>query len=76
MHQYYLKIRYLYKKEIVMLTKDKVKELIEHMPESFSVDDLVEKIILLQKIEMGKQQIKDGDSLTEEEMDRLIDSWQ
>jgi len=59
-----------------MLTRDKVKELIDHMPESFSVDDIVEKIILLQKVEMGKQQIKDGNSLTEEEMDKLIDSWQ
>ena len=59
-----------------MLTKDKVKELIDHMPESFSVDDIIEKIILLQKIEIGKQQIKDGHSFTEDEMDKLIDSWQ
>ncbi|MDF2431501.1 MAG: hypothetical protein JWP44_1132 [Mucilaginibacter sp.] len=29
-----------------MLTKDKVKELIEHMPEVFSVDDLVERLFL------------------------------
>lgn len=59
-----------------MLTKDKVQELINHMPDSFSVDDIVEKIILLQRVEIGKQQIKDGHSLTEEEMDKLIDSWQ
>jgi hypothetical protein len=59
-----------------MLTKDKVKELIDHMPESFSADDIIERIILLQKIEIGRQQIKDGNSLTEDEMDKLIDSWQ
>ena len=58
-----------------MLTKAKVQELISHMPESFSVDELVEKVFLLQKIEIGKQQIKEGDSFTEDEMDNIVDSW-
>ena len=59
-----------------MLTKDKIQELINHMPDKFSADDLIEKIILLQRIEIGKQQIKDEHCLTEEELDKLIDSWQ
>ena len=32
-----------------MLTKEKVKELVDHMPETFSIDELAGKIILLQK---------------------------
>ena len=32
-----------------MLTKEKVAALVEHMPETFSVDDLVERVLLLQK---------------------------
>ena len=59
-----------------MLTREKVQELIKHMPEKFSVDELVEKIFLLQKIEIGMQQIKDGEFFTEEEMDKIIDSWE
>jgi predicted transcriptional regulator len=58
-----------------MLTKEKVQELINHMPNTFSVDDLVEKIILLQKIEEAQQQIKNGEFYTEEEIDREVDSW-
>jgi hypothetical protein len=58
-----------------MLTKDKVKELIDHMPETFSVDDLVEEIILLQKIERARNQVKEGDSLTEEELEKEIGRW-
>ena len=58
-----------------MLTKDKVKELVEHMPETFSVDDLVEEIILLQKIEIARKQLKNGESLTEDELDAEIDKW-
>jgi hypothetical protein len=59
-----------------MLTKDKVKELVDHMPDTFSVDDLVEEVILLQKIEKARQQFKEGVFLTEEELDKEIDSWE
>lgn len=58
-----------------MLTKDKVKTLVDHMPDTFSVDDIVQEIILLQKIEIARQQVKDGNFLTEEEFDKEIDSW-
>jgi len=58
-----------------MLTKDKVKELVDHMPETFSVDDIVGEIIILQKIEMARKQIEDGIFLTEEEFDKEIDQW-
>jgi hypothetical protein len=58
-----------------MLTKDKVKELVDHMPETFSVDDIVGEIIILQKIEMARKQIEDGNFLTEEEFDKEINQW-
>ncbi len=58
-----------------MLTKDKVKELIDHMPDTFSVDDLVEEVILLQKIEIAREQFKNGDFLTEDELDAEISKW-
>lgn len=44
-----------------MLIKEKVQNLISYMPDKFSIDDLVEKIILLQKIEEAQQQIKNGE---------------
>ena len=58
-----------------MLTRDKVQQLIDHMPERFSVDDLIGEIILLQKIEIAREQVKNGEFLTEDEMDKEIDSW-
>lgn len=59
----------------IMLTKDKVKELVDHMPETFSVDDIVGEIILLQKIEIARKQVQDGEFLTEEELDKEVDQW-
>ncbi|QEC77246.1 hypothetical protein ACFGVS_21135 [Mucilaginibacter sp. AW1-7] len=58
-----------------MLTKDKVKELIDHMPETFSVDDLVDKVILLQKIENGEKEIEDGEGIDWEDMKKEMDLW-
>jgi hypothetical protein len=59
-----------------MLTKDKVRELVEHMPETFSVDDIVEEIFLLNKIERARAQVKNGEFLPESELDQEIDTWQ
>lgn len=58
-----------------MLTRDKLHQLINHMPEKFSADDIIEEIILLQKIEIAEQQIANGEYHTEEEMKKEIDSW-
>lgn len=58
-----------------MLTKDKVKELVDHMPDTFSVDDLVERVIILQKIETARKQVLNGEFLTENELDAEIDKW-
>jgi hypothetical protein len=59
-----------------MLTRDKVKEMIDHMPDTFSVDDVVEELLLLQKIEEARDQFKKGEFLTEEELDAETDQWQ
>jgi len=39
-----------------MITKTKLKETLENFPEEFSIDDLVEKLIIIDKIEKGRKQ--------------------
>ncbi|CAN5257502.1 hypothetical protein BH09BAC6_BH09BAC6_06420 [soil metagenome] len=58
-----------------MLTKDKVKELIDHMPETFSVDDLVERVLLLQKIESAQAEIANGEGIDWEDLKNEMDLW-
>ena len=58
-----------------MLTKEKVLELVNRMPAIFSIENLVEKLILLQKIEKAQEQIQKGEFYTEKEIDWEIDSW-
>lgn len=58
-----------------MLTKGKVQELVNHMPDTFSVDDLVEKIFLLQKIEIAQKEIDNGEGIEWEDLKKEMDSW-
>ena len=39
-----------------MLTKKKLLKSIKDLPETFSVDEIIDRIILLQKIEIGLEQ--------------------
>ena len=47
-------------KFIVVLTKNKILSTIKQLPDHFSIDDLLDGIMALQKIETGIQQSKDN----------------
>ena len=53
-----------------MLTKAKVKEQIESFPDKFTIDELIERLILLEKIEKGDKQSENGNIISEEEMNK------
>ena len=58
-----------------MITKAKLKEQIESFPEQFSIDDLIERLILVEKIENGKNQSDDGKVLSEKQFDKELNKW-
>jgi len=58
-----------------MLTKSKVLKTITKFPEEFSVDDLVDKMILLDKIEKGIQQADEKQVISDEELEKKIEEW-
>lgn len=43
-----------------MLTKDKAKMTIDRLPEQIAVDQIVEQLIILRKIEEGMKDIEEG----------------
>ncbi len=57
------------------MKKTQLIENIQDMPEEFSVDELMERLIVLQKIEEGQQQIQDGKFYTEEEAKKKLKKW-
>ena len=58
-----------------MLTKEILKAQIDKFPEEFSVDELVENLILIEKIENGNNQSENGEVISESEMENEIEKW-
>ena len=68
---------FLNSKIITMITKEKIIESIKAMPEEKfeDIDVLLERIVLLEKIETGLKDIQNGNTHTNEEMNQIIESW-
>ena len=58
-----------------MITKTKLIETIDKFPETFSIDELIEKAILIDKIERGDEQSKKGNTISEEELEKEMQKW-
>jgi hypothetical protein len=58
-----------------MRTKEQVINSLKDMPDKFSIDDLMDKLILLQKIEIGLEQSKKGQVYTVEEAKEMLKKW-
>ena len=50
-----------------MLTKEKLMATISELPETFSMEDLFERLIFVQKIELGLEQSEKGQVVSTEE---------
>ena len=58
-----------------MITKNKLMQTIKDLPEKFSFDDLLDRIILLQKIEIGLQQSENGQIYTTDQAKEKLKKW-
>lgn len=67
---------FLFLKKISMMwTKEKLKATIDSFPEELTVDEVIERLILMEKIEMGNEQSEKGQVISEEELDKEIERW-
>ncbi|WP_372652577.1 hypothetical protein [Draconibacterium sp.] len=58
-----------------MLTKAKVISELNKFPEEFSMDELFEKLILMEKIDTAREQSARGDVVSEAELDYEVKKW-
>ena len=58
-----------------MLTKTKVLKAIKQLPDEFSIDEMIDKMILLEKIEIGLTQSEKGNVVSDENLDKEITKW-
>ena len=69
------KYSYFYTKGTKMLTKEKIKKTIDLLPENVTVDELINRIILLDKIEQGLDDVEKGNVHTTEEVENKLNKW-
>ena len=58
-----------------MITKEKLIKSIESLPENFSIDEVIDRIVLLQKIEIGLEQSKKGETYSHSEAKKKLKKW-
>jgi predicted transcriptional regulator len=58
-----------------MLTKEKIIAGIRKLPDSVTIDEVLDQIMLLVKIEKGIDQADKGNVMTEEQVDGKISQW-
>lgn len=66
---------YLCIKLLNMLTKDKVNKTIKNLPDSFTIDELIDQLIFMEKVEEGYQQSEAGKVISNEDVKIIIDKW-
>jgi hypothetical protein len=58
-----------------MLTQTKVLQAVKQLPSEFSIDELVDRMILLEKVEMGISQSDNGQVISDEDLDKQVAKW-
>ncbi len=58
-----------------MLTKAIVNKMVKRLPDSFSIDELIEQLIFIEKVEVGLLQSKEGRVVANDEVKLMIEKW-
>jgi len=58
-----------------MLTKEKLNRTINNLPDKFTIDELIEKLIFIEKVEAGLQESEEGKVVSNDDVKIMIDKW-
>ncbi|MBR07284.1 MAG: hypothetical protein CMP48_06310 [Rickettsiales bacterium] len=58
-----------------MLSREKVISVISSLPEEFSIDQAIDELILLDKIDNGLVQSEANNVIPDEELDKELPEW-
>lgn len=58
-----------------MLTEEKLKKTMVNLPDSFTIDELIDHLIFIEKVEEGLLQSENGKVISNEDVKMMIDRW-
>ena len=56
-------------------TKQDVRELLDHLPDDSTIEDIQYHLYVLEKIRRGREDIRDGRHYTQEEAKERLSRW-
>lgn len=56
------------------MTKGHLARAVKELPDAFSFDELIERLILLESFEKGREQYEQGKTLTHEEVGKRLEN--
>ncbi|WP_345230425.1 hypothetical protein [Olivibacter ginsenosidimutans] len=62
-------------KEVNMLTKTRLINSLDKLPEQFSIDELVDHVVLIEKVQRGLDDVSQGKVNTREEARQKLAKW-
>jgi predicted transcriptional regulator len=57
------------------MKRDKVIETIKELPPEFDLDDLIERLIFVEKVEKGLEQLDEGRTIPHDEVRKITKTW-
>ena len=57
------------------MSKDRILEVVEALPDDVDVDSLIEKLYLLRRLELAEQEIAAGSLVEHDEVEKRFASW-
>jgi len=58
-----------------MLTKELVNSQIKEMPEEFTLDELIERLIIVEKVSRSLKEVEQGKTVSEEDLDEKLANY-
>ena len=68
-------LSYILQNQFKMIVREPLIETIKQLPPEFSVDEVIDKIFLLENIEKGLQQSQKGKVTRDEDLDKKLPEW-
>jgi hypothetical protein len=57
------------------MRKSTVLDSLANLPDEFSIEEIIERLIIIEKIDMGRQDVKEGKVNTEEQAKEKLSKW-
>ena len=57
------------------MKRDKAIETVKELPQEFDLDELIEKLIFVEKIDKGLSQLDEGKTVPHEKVKEIVKKW-